>query len=877
MGDEAANTGFGLVERERELRFLEDAHQAATSGQGRFVFVEGEAGVGKSSLVRAFTARAGPGAVLLGVCDPLDTPRPLGPLLDMAPALGTGFPARMAGSTSGPELFGAVVEQVEALPPGTILIFEDIHWADQSTLDLLRFLGRRVERLSVVALSTLRANAAGPVAALLGDLATTQGVERLWLAPLSEAATAELAEHSGLDAGQLYRRTGGNPFFIKQVLAAGGVDLPPNVRDAILSRVMRLPPEVRQALEAAAAIGPRMQPELLFDLLDALGIPRWAADGAVSAGFLDWSGSELVFRHDLARMAIDQATSAERRQRLHAVILALLLDEPAGAQDLPALVEHAELAGDSRAVLELAPRAGERAAALFAHREAAAFYGKALAAARGASAATRADLLERRAGQAYLAGDLAEASAGYRAAAELWQEAGAPGPQGCCLIHLARLLYLEGQYAAADAAGQAAISCLEPAGASRELAMAYGIRSKLALLSFDFPAADRWAEREMLVAEQLDAEAAKLQAAAYRAAARVLSGVDESGAELRTIPDAARSQGLEELAMETLMYAAWLPALNRWYEGAECLLDEGEQFALDHGLGYWQQLIVAVRLMCDLAMGRWNAVEPAARGLLAHTGLAAAPHLTALRALGSLHARQGKEDAATYLAQALEVARQHRRMAIITPVWPAIVEHAWLSGEQAAALDAVQQAQVEGLEAWNGWAAGELALWTYLAGGRWESDRPIPEPYRLILSGEAETAAGLWQQRRCPYEAAIALSTSANPDSVLHAVRMLDDLGAVPAAAYARRRLRQLGVSSVPRGPNMSTSTNPARLTQRELDVLRLVADGLTNAEIAARLFLSEKTVERHLSAVFAKLDVGSRGEAVREARVRGALEMGAG
>jgi DNA-binding CsgD family transcriptional regulator len=178
----------------------------------------------------------------------------------------------------------------------------------------------------------------------------------------------------------------------------------------------------------------------------------------------------------------------------------------------------------------------------------------------------------------------------------------------------------------------------------------------------------------------------------------------------------------------------------------------------------------------------------------------------------------------------------------------------------------------------NAWAAGDLALWMHLAGSTSQPKPTIPEAYQLILHGEAEAAAELWQQRRCPYETAIALSTSGNPDSVLRAVRMFDELGAVPAGAYARRRLRQLGVTSVPRGPNTSTAANPARLTQRELEVLGLVARELSNAEIAERLFLSDKTVERHLSSVFAKLQVTNRGDAVREARRRGALqEVGVG
>jgi DNA-binding CsgD family transcriptional regulator len=271
-------------------------------------------------------------------------------------------------------------------------------------------------------------------------------------------------------------------------------------------------------------------------------------------------------------------------------------------------------------------------------------------------------------------------------------------------------------------------------------------------------------------------------------------------------------------------------------------------------------------------MGRWRGIEAAALGLLQYPDLAPVPRLTALLTLGRLKARRGEPGSGTYLDRAREVGKQNPRLATVTPVWPAIIEAAWLSGDHKAAAEAAREIEAEGISAWGPWAVGDLAIWKYLALGTHEVERPIPQHYAAILEGQGESAARLWEERNCPYEAAVALSTSQHPEAVLRAIRALDELGAGPAAAYARRRLRELGVTSVPRGPNTATSTNPAHLTERELDVLRLVASGLSNADIARRLFLSEKTVERHLSSILAKLHVDKRGDAVREAIRRGAL-----
>ncbi len=165
------------------------------------------------------------------------------------------------------------------------------------------------------------------------------------------------------------------------------------------------------------------------------------------------------------------------------------------------------------------------------------------------------------------------------------------------------------------------------------------------------------------------------------------------------------------------------------------------------------------------------------------------------------------------------------------------------------------------------WAVGELAYWRWRTGVRDEFRAELAaEPYRLSLTGDWQAAAERWRTIGCPYEAALAMADADDEVVLRQAVEELQSLGARPAAAIVARRLRQRGIRGVPRGPRRSTRENPAGLTVRELEVLAMLAEGLRNADIAARLVLSEKTVDHHVSAILRKLNVRTRGEAAAEA-----------
>ena len=240
--------------------------------------------------------------------------------------------------------------------------------------------------------------------------------------------------------------------------------------------------------------------------------------------------------------------------------------------------------------------------------------------------------------------------------------------------------------------------------------------------------------------------------------------------------------------------------------------------------------------------------------------------------LGLVHARRGDDGAREPLtaAAALVGAPEHRHRR--TAVAIARAESAWLAGEgrrAAAALTAVPRPRRHA--AADPWLAAELAVWRGRCGLDKGTDGEARRAFGDELRGEHAAAAASWDELGCPYDAALALAEGDEADQ-RRSLDRLHALGAAPAARRVARRLRTRGARAVARGPRPSTRANPAQLTARELEVLRLVSDGLRNADIAARLFLSPRTVDHHVAACRRKLGAGSRGEAVARAGELGLL-----
>ncbi len=886
------------LERAGLLGDLTGLLRDAAAGHGRLVLLGGEAGVGKTAVVRSFAAAA-PGLdrglrVVVGACDSLSTPRPLAPLTDIAHLLGGEVRRVLEADGRRGDVFAAVLAALGTGNPPALVVFEDVHWADEATLDLLKFLGRRIGSTRALLVATYRDDEIGPTHPLrvtLGTLATSADVRRMGVSPLSAGAVRELAAGSGLDAAALHRQTGGNPFFVTEVLASGG-GIPATVRDAVLARVAPLSAPARAALDAAAVIGSPVDPALLEQVaapaLDAI-------DECLTVGVLRAEGPALAFRHELAREAVLDAISPPRRAALHARVVAALAAAPIERRDPARLAHHAEAAGDGPAVLRYAPIAARQATALRANREAVAQYARALRFGGDLPDEERLALLEAYAEVSDLA-DQGPAGIGPRQEMiELARRTGDRLKEAEHLGWLAITLDTVEHSTAAERLVSTALAALEgapegPAHARVYHQVAEFWKSRRALAE-----AVVWSERAISLAERIGDGQTLILGLNTLGGTRLVGGDVERGrADLERSLRLAREDGDDGLVAHALADLGSGHCESFRFVEADRYLTETIAYATEHDLpGRWHDWAVAWLALTRLFQGRWTEATHLAATILrvptAATRAADTPapgavlasfepplylRIQALIALGRVRSRRGDPEVAAILDEALALSPQHGPLQFVGSIHAARAEAAWLAGdrertrvEARAVFDLVVR---QGLR----WSIGEVAYWLWRTGDLVVPPPDAASPFALQIGGEWAAAAAHWRELGCPYEAARALAEGGDEPAVREALAEFERLGARPAAAAAARRLRELGAHDIPRGPRPATRANPAGLTAREVEVLRLIAAGLRNAEIAERLSLSSKTVDHHVSAALAKLGSRSRSEAVQAAARLGALDQ---
>ena len=837
-----------LVERDRPLAVLRDrAGRVAAGGRGALVLVAGEPGIGKTVLLHEFAARA-PVPVLWGMCDALSTPRPLGPLRDVAAGLGPPVPAMLRDAAAQHEIFAAVLEALRGRP--RVLVVEDLHWGDGATLDLVRFLARRIAGLPLLLVVSYRdgGGAAHPLRSVLGDLVAAPGTDRVQLAPLSCSGVAELVGRRGPDPADVHARTGGNPFFVSQILAQPDAPLPESVRDAVVARTATLAGPTRRVLELLSCA-----PEAVGgDLLAALRVPHAAVEELAATGLLDRRDHGVAFRHEIARSAVIGAVAPGAEPALHAAMIEAL--EQTGG-DASVLAHHAAAIGDVPRVLRYAPAAAIAAARSGAHREAVAFYRTALRHAGGADAAVRATLLEDLAYELYLTDRLDGAIAAHTRALGLRRELGDMVAVGAGHREISRYAWYSADRATAEQHDREAVEILRAAGAHRELGYALANRAHLAAQRGDAEQTQEAAREARRIADELGDAALRCAAALGTAVLRLQDGDLTARAELLAVRDEGLAMGIDELATSSVANLAHLDVGDGRFAQADAVLADALRVSEERDVPVhhrWQRGVLA-RLR--LAQGRWEEAEDAARAVLA-AGDVPLGRLWAHLVLGLLAARREAPVDNPDLDELWRLARRLDLPSVSATAAAALVEQAWITRRPDPRLDGAVAALARGASP----GAARLGRWLWrLAGTGLRPPVDGAPPADLFPASAAE-----------PYRRALASYDRDTPEGMLAALPVLDDLGARAVAARVRARLRELGVAAVPRGTTAATRANPAGLTARQLDVLGLLADGLSNAEIAARLVISPRTADHHVSAILTKLDARSRGEAVAAARQRG-------
>jgi DNA-binding CsgD family transcriptional regulator len=854
-----------LLERAGELSALREHLTAVrATSRGRLVLLRGEAGVGKTALLRRFAdEHSATARVLWGACDALFTPRPLGPLFDIAQTTRGDLEELVQSGGRPHEVAAALLRECRNGAP-TILVLEDLHWADEATLDVLRLMGRGVNGVGALILATYRDDELDrrhPLRILLGQLLSGETVGRLKLAPFSPAAVAKLALPQGLDAEQLYRKTAGNPFFVTEVLEAGGEEIPDSVREAVLARAARLTPGARGLLAAVAVVPPQAEIWLLEvlarDTIECL-------EECLGSGMLNAERGWVSFRHELARLAVEESLAPNRRLALNRAALEALAKPPFGTPDLARLAHHAEAAGDQDAVLRFAPAAAARASMLGAHREAAAQYARALRFGDGLEAEQQSQILEHQSYECYVTDQFEDAIAVERELVEGYRARGDDRREADAMRRLASHLRCTGRAQAGEEFSRRAVVLLERLPPGRELVMALSLLASICMNAED-ESAGALARRAGELALQLGDVEGQVHVLNTIGTFEFLSGDSEGLSKLEKSLRQAQESGLEDHVGRAFSNIGWASIRTRSYRRTDHLLQAGLEFSTERGMVLWRRYMLAYTARSELDQGRWDRAVELAEQVL-RDPRTVLPRILALTVVGLVRARRGDPNPGQLLDEALALAVPPGELQNLALAAAARAELAWLQGQPQDVEDATAAAFNLAQQRRASWVTGELACWRRRAGLVEPAPSGVAEPYALELAGSWEKAAALWTELRCPYDSALALAGSDDNDALRRALAELQSMGARPAATLVARRLRARGARGLPRGSRPATRRNIANLTAREVEVVALVARGLRNGEIAERLFLSEKTVDHHVSAVLRKLGVSTRGKAGAEA-----------
>ncbi|WP_143465623.1 helix-turn-helix transcriptional regulator [Kribbella sp. ALI-6-A] len=841
-----------LLERDELLAVLRE------SAPGTMVLIGGEAGIGKTTLVQAHCDTLPSDVpVRFGFCDALGTPRALGPLHDIARTM-PEVAGRLSAGADRHDVFTTFLDQLR--PGPSVTVVEDAQWADEGTLDLLLYLGRRIGDLPAVVLVTYRSEEVGrdhPLRRVLGDLATARPVRRIQVPALSQAAVTSLAEPLGLDTARLYALTGGNPFFVTEVLSTPADDLPVTVRDAVLSRADRLGSAARAVLDIVSLVPDRAEMSL---------VDPEALEPCLESGLLLLEDGMVRFRHELARRAVETDVSAVRRSLLHGRVL----DHLAGLQgvDPARLSHHAEASGDRTAVLRYAPIAARLAARAGAHREAAAQYARAVRHCAAAQVQEQAELWEHLAHECDSSGALSDGIAAAQRAIELWQSIGNTERQGAVMAQCSLMLWKTAQNAAARAMAAAAAELLEAGPPGRALAQVHAAQARLLMLAREMPAAIEVGSRAVELAERLGDTQTLGRALNAVGTAHFLTDPDRAVELLEAGLDASAQVGDDAGTAAAMVNLGSGAGEIRRYEVADRWLGEAVAWSGQRDLDSSRIYALAWQARSDFEQGRWAAASQRVEEVIAGAPQHVPAQIIAYTVLGRLRARRGDPDVSGPLATAWRLAQQTGDLQRLWPAVAARAEAEWMSGGgepldagitsrvgEAAQLGEDLAAEVRAtyelaLRLRHPWAVGELGCWLGV-----ELPDFAAAPYR---TGEG------WRELGCPFEAALVLAAGDDPERQVAGLQELQQLGARAAADLVARQLRREGLVRLPRGPRPTTRENPAGLTDRETEVLALVAQQLRNTEIGARLHISAKTVDHHVSAVLGKLGVSTRQEAGR-------------
>lgn len=864
---------MALVERDEFMTSLQAHFENVVGGEGHCILLSGEAGIGKTALVKAFCKKqAGNCTIYQGACDGLFTPRPLAPLYDILWQVSKERWPFPPYNEERSVLFASLLQELSVKKGKFLMVFEDIHWADEGTLDFIRFFVRRIYQLPCLFILTYRNDeiySGHSLRNVLGQL-PPDSFTKMVLTPLSKQAVMEMATKKGYSGEDVYSISEGNPFYVNEILASYSPGVPDNIKDAILCVYESQAEGTKNAWQIFSVIPEGLEVERFAKIKSS-----WfdAMDHCFAMSVLVVQKNKVVFKHELYRRTIEESLSPNRRIELNKMVLKLFLDSLEENGEIERIIHYAKNANEKQLVGRYAPEAARKAASAGAHKEAAKLFLTAIDYFEGSDAGLLAEFYEAYAHECYLSNQLKEAIHFTEKLLSHRKATADTEKTADCLRYLSWLCWFDGKGKLAEEFAGQAFELLNDRQLSRSKAMAFSNKLHLKIQKDELNECIQLGEKELEMANELnDKELISCALNNWGTAQLFVPRLRQNGmALLQQSLDLALGHAYHEQV--ALVYINLGNSLVRMKEYAEArkILGTGVRYCEERDLNCWTAYFLSLKARMELETGNWGEAWNIADNLLRNEHQPAITKITPLIIAGRLKMRKG-EDALELLMEAKDLSFKTMELQRILPSLVGLLEYEWLSSQPVIEKNEFETTnlllQRGGIEQ----EKKEFDYWMRKSGRNASSMEPAGEAYDCSSVAKALKASDFWEKSGCPFEQALFLFEAGDEDK-RKAMAMMQDLGATTVHEKFKQEMRNLGIRNIPRGLRSSTRSNAAFLTGREMDVLQLLKEDLQNKEIAAQLYISAKTVDHHISSILFKLEATTRSKAVSSALRRGILK----
>jgi DNA-binding CsgD family transcriptional regulator len=673
-----------------------------------------------------------------------------------------------------------------------------------------------------------------------------------------------MAVEKGYSGEDVYGISGGNPFYVNEILASYSPGIPDNIKDAILSVYNLQPKKTKQVWEILSVLPTGFELKYLEKMC-----PSYAEGVAHSldSKILILGKGTIFFKHELYRRTIESSLSPLVRLALNKKILSLFLENFEQNQEIERIVHHAKNANEYELVTCYAPLAARHAASVGAHTEASKLYLSAIEYYKGADKNKLIELYELYAYECYLTGKNKNAIIYTTKSLNLWKEKNDQEKIGNSMWFLSRLWWFEGKQEQAESYAVQAIEVLDNQPSSKAKAMAYSNMSKLKM-SMDLTGESLlWGEKAIAIAQEVDDQETVSSALNSIGSALMLNGptLQKGIGLIQQSLEIALKNSYHEHAARAYTSLVSIGVSKKEYKIAKKALDEGLLYCEEKDINSQKLYMLSYQSRLNLETGNWKEACTVAGNLLKNEDLFPILKICGLTILATIKIRKGDQGALPLLLEAKVLAFETMELQRIIPALLALLEYEWITGESYIEMDALSRTVNRIVELGKFSKKSRFYFWLRRTGKDYllpEEKHESDEESNLTTVAEE---ASLWENWGCPYEHALALFEGTIADKK-NALMMVRALGADAVYEKLKLEMRTSGIKSIPRGIRKTTGSNSAHLTERELGILQLLKEGMQNKEIANRLFISAKTVDHHISAILFKLDVKSRAKAVREA-----------